>query len=171
MLNKKSLAIALMGLGLAGSCFAAANSVEVTFTANVVAATCPFTVTGTSESAVKFVDVPWHLTTFPEKTMTFKLDCSSGVPFNSVSINATGLENGKKVSSGKGAYFAFYNSDGEKEAWDSTDETKAITFARTSDNAASETFTATKLVRFEMTNTTEVGDGHTASVTYTATYK
>ena len=168
MLGKKSLAIALMGLGLAGSCFAAQNAVTVNFSANVVAATCPFSVTAGGETEVKFENVPWSLENFPEKTMTFTLNCSQGVPFNAVSIKAT-TNGGEKVTSNKGAYFAFYNTD-DDEPWDSSDDDQAITFTGTP-NGAGATFTDTKLVRFEMTNETVVGEGHSASVTYTATYE
>ena len=162
MLGKKSLAIALMGLGLAGSCFAAgvSNTVDVTFTATVQAATCPFSVNDSEgTSTVAFGTITKGSQTV-EKTMVFKVDCAGPVSFGKVTIK--GSVNSDKVVSDKGANFGFYSSTGGNsgDAWNA--QTTPITL-----NTEGET---TKYVRFESDLNTELGD-HTANVVYTATYE
>ena len=184
MLNKKSLAVTLMGLGLAGTCFAAQNSVEVTFTANVQAATCKFSVTGdtvgnTTDAAAQegavgtasFVFDSLNLNQeVQEKKMVFTLDCGGGnpgyVPFTSVTIQgnpATGTLTADGTEGGK-ADFVFYN-DNNGSVGTSWDNGK-IEFTAGDDNVYSET----KWVGFVMDDESQAGN-YSASVKYTATYK
>ena len=183
MLGKKSLAIALMGLGLAGSCFAASNSVTVNFSAAVNAATCKFAVlggaTGASSGAAAqdlaegtasfaFTSVTLNNNPQPQK-MTFQLDCSNGnpgyVPFTSVTIQAD--KSGALTVNGTNggtAKFVFYDDeDGVAgDAWSSG----TINFTAGTAN----TYTEDKWVGFEMDANSKAGN-YTENVKYTATYK
>ncbi len=178
MLNKKSLAVALMGLGLAGSCFAAQNAVEVTFKAKVEAATCSFSVnSGTAATADTSGATEINFGTIklrngnPKEAMQFKLDCGSSVPFTSVSIAADSLMNTlpvtqKEVVEQPGtANFKFYNDNAGQlgDVWDG--EIASSELAQ-----SGSIFTATKWVVFEMGEDTKAGT-YEESVTYTATYE
>ena len=186
MLNKKSLAVALMGLGLAGSCFAASNQVTVDFTATVKAATCKFSVAGGevtgegntgTKGLVEFTDVT--LNQNPDKElMTFELNCGGTtpgfVPFNSVFIESDAEAADGRVATTVGdpagagnAEFVFYNAN-QTSPW----TTGKIEFNELT--AGTNTYTATKYVGFEMSTDPakqpKTGT-HKASVTYTATYQ
>ena len=170
MLGKKSLAIALMGLGLAGSCFAATedtSTTTVTFNATVQAVPCTFTVSevdngGNSGNAVNFGEVPWSKTLFPKEKMEFKLTCQNGLSFNTVEITGAS-DSSSTVETSLKAKFVVYDEEDLQTVWQA--KSNPIKF-----NREDSTFTAYKWVQFQMDDNTKTGQ-HIASVTYTATYE
>ncbi len=177
MLNKKSLAVALMGLGLAGSCFAAdTNSVTVNFTATVQLGTCTFAVEGAeggTSTDIAFTGLKVNDTP-AKQSMAFTLTCVGARPFNTAKISgyasAGEFESDGNLLTSTGGKFVFYdNEDDDTSTWNGKDITWDELKVGESGNTV---YTVTKWVGYDMGQAPEVKVGtHEASVVYTVSYE
>ena len=165
MLGKKSLAIALMGLGLVGS--ACADTLTVKFQATVAAKSCDFSVNGFSgqnATVVNFENAKKASTT-EAKPLIFKLECGDAATFTTATVtgDAAATLNTKQATDGS-AQFAFYDDNGSKTAASETpwNSANGITFDDEGEQY--------KWVKFVTTRFAPLGD-HDADVIYTVQYQ
>lgn len=181
MLGKKSLAIALMGLGLVGSAYADEYAMKQEFTVNfkatVKAAACKFSVESTGAKTITN-GIEVSLGDSLKRTsdnfkgayvpLNFVLSDCAGVAFNTVNVvsdpNSGIIElSNLDDSNGKANAVIYDVEDGQKY------DGGAFTYAMSEVNDEGKAVKQ-KWVRFEATDKTSLGR-YEGTVVYTATYQ